>query len=220
MGQNWAITIGTNGCRNLQSMNSTPQTSNVSLSAIILAGGQSSRMGRDKALIEISGVPLLRQVCEAALYCTHQIYVVTAWGDRYRSILPPHCHLITDLQQGPLVGFAQGLAQTQTDWVLLLACDLPRLQGETLQSWIAELETISPDTIALLPRSQKGWEPLCGFYRRQCFCELQPFIAQGGRSFQSWLVNQRVQELRLENREILFNCNTPQDLEDFSRGNR
>ncbi|PSB18007.1 molybdenum cofactor guanylyltransferase [Phormidesmis priestleyi ULC007] len=201
-------------------MDSTPTISQVSLSAIVLAGGQSTRMGRDKALIKISGVPLLRRVCEAALHCTNQIYVVTAWSDRYRAVVPPHCHLIVDIQQGPLVGFAQGLTYIQTDWVLLLACDLPRLRGETLQSWTAELETISPDTIALLPHSQKGWEPLCGFYRRQCLSELQQFIDQGGRSFQSWLANQQVQELRLENREILFNCNTPQDLEDFSRDNR
>lgn len=201
-------------------MDSTPPVSQVSLSAIVLAGGQSTRMGHDKALIKISGVPLLRRVCKAALHCTDQVYVVTAWGDRYRAVVPPDCHLIADIQQGPLVGFAQGLTHIQTDWVLLLACDLPRLQGETLQSWTAELKTISPDTIALLPHSQKGWEPLCGFYRRQCLSELQPFIDQGGRSFQSWLTHQQVQELRLENREILFNCNTPQDLEDFSHGNR
>ncbi len=58
-------------------MNSTPKISTISLSAIVLAGGQSSRMGHDKALIEISGVPLLRRVCEAALQCTNQVYVVT-----------------------------------------------------------------------------------------------------------------------------------------------
>ena len=202
-------------------MDSTPEISNVSLSAIVLAGGQSTRMGHDKALIKVSGVPLLRRVCEAALHCTKQVYVVTAWVDRHRPILPPHCHLIVDIhRQGPLVGFTHGLAQTQTDWVLLLACDLPRLQGETLQLWTAELETLSPDTIALLPYSQKGWEPLCGFYRRRCLSDLQQFVNQGRRSFQSWLSNQQVQELRLENREILLNCNTPQDLEDFSRGNR
>ena len=120
-------------------MQSTPEISNRSLSAIVLAGGQSSRMGRDKALIEISGVPLLRRVCEAALGCTDQVYVVTAWGDRYLAIVPPSCHLIADLQQGPLVGFAQGLIPIQTDWVLLLACDLPRLRGEDLQFCMAAL---------------------------------------------------------------------------------
>ncbi len=196
-------------------MNSKPKISAISLSAIVLAGGQSSRMGHDKALIEISGIPLLRRVCDAALGCTNQVVVVTAWSDRYRPILFSHCRLIADPQQGPLVGFAQGLRQIRTDWVLLLACDLPRLQGEELQSWLIELETVSPTAIALLPHSQKGWEPLCGFYRRTCLPDLQNFIDQGGRSFQSWLANQSVQELQLENRDILFNCNTPKDLEDF-----
>ncbi|MBD0362845.1 MAG: NTP transferase domain-containing protein, partial [Coleofasciculus sp. C3-bin4] len=51
----------------------------VSLSAIVLAGGQSSRMGRDKALITLQGVPLLRQVCEVALNCASPVYVVTSW---------------------------------------------------------------------------------------------------------------------------------------------
>ena len=198
-------------------MNSTPKVSTISLSAIVLAGGQSSRMGYDKALIEILGVPLLRRVYDVALHSTHQVYVVTGWNDRYRAILPSNCRLIADPQQGPLVGFAQGLTHIQTDWVLLLACDLPRLQSEDLQSWIIELETIAPDKIALLPHSQKGWEPLCGFYRRTCLLNLQTFIDQGGRSFQSWLAYQSVQELRLENRDVLFNCNTPKDLEEFNR---
>lgn len=201
-------------------MNSTPETSTISLSAIVLAGGQSSRMGYDKALIEISGVPLLRRVCDAALQCTNQVYVVTGWLDRYREILPSNCHPIADSQQGSLVGFAQGLTHIQTDWVLLLACDLPRLQSEDIQSWISELETVSPDSIALLPRSPKGWEPLCGFYRRTCLSNLQTFVDQGGRSFQSWLADQWVQELRLDNRDVLFNCNTPKDLEDFNHVNR
>lgn len=172
-------------------------------------------MGRDKALIEITGAPLLQQVCEAALLCASPVYVVSAWGDRYRSFLPQTCILITETDpQGPLVGFAQGLACVQTEWVLLLACDLPRLQGEPLQQWAKELSNVPPETIALLPKSQKGWEPLCGFYRRDCMTTLQNFIDRGGRSFQKWLAEQPVQELLLANQQMLFNCNTQSDLEN------
>ncbi|MGV0029203.1 molybdenum cofactor guanylyltransferase [Phormidesmis priestleyi] len=187
-----------------------PQT----LSAIVLAGGKSSRMGHDKALIKIAGVPLLRRVCEAALQCTSQVYVVSAWIDRYRSILPSTIHLICETNpRSPLTGFAQALPQMQTDWVLLLACDLPRLQGEVLYQASHQLVAISGETIALLPKGEKGWEPLCGFYRQSCFANLQTFIDQGGRSFQHWLAQQTVQEWCLENRDILFNCNSPLDLE-------
>lgn len=213
------------------------------LTAIVLAGGQSSRMGRDKALITIEGAPLLQKICHLALQCTSEVYVVTPWPERYQNLLPNACRLIQEVSlpgnerpQGPLVGFAQGLAQVKTDWVMLLACDLPRLRIKVLQSWIGELTKVvesamavnaaarvnSPNSyprdihqlepIAFLPRQAKGWEPLCGFYRRSCLPALTDFIDQGGRSFQQWLNQNVVQELPLDNPQVLFNCNTPDDL--------
>jgi molybdenum cofactor guanylyltransferase len=188
------------------------------ISAIVLAGGQSLRMGRDKALIEIAGTPMLRRVCEAALCCTSTVYVV-ARDDRYQSLLPPNCHLIIEVPlerehqgAGPLVGFAQGLTAIATDWVLLLACDLPRLQGKTLQQWSRQLDQVPPRAMALLPRSPKGWEPLCGFYRRSSVTSLNEFVATGGRSFQAWLAGQAIETLAVDDR-LLLNCNTPQDLD-------
>jgi len=192
----------------------------ISLSAIILAGGQSSRMGQDKALIALQGVPLLQQVCEVALKCTSKVYVVTPWLERYQDILPNACFVIREVplpgetqRHGPLVGFAQGLAQIETDWVLLLACDLPQLQVEVLQLWTQELENIPKDAIAYLSKQPKGWEPLCGFYRRQCLPKLTQYINAGGRSFQQWLSQHTVQELQVADPQIFFNCNTPADLE-------
>lgn len=192
------------------------------LSAIILAGGQSSRMGQDKALITVQGLPLLQQVCEVALECTKQVYVVTPWIERYQDILPDACVVIPEValvgetqRHGPLVGFAQGLAQIETDWVLLLACDLPNLQGEVLQSWAATLATVPENAIAYLCRQPKGWEPLCGFYRHQCLPMLRQYIDDGGRSFQAWLSQHFVQELLCDDSQIFFNCNTPDDLAEI-----
>lgn len=198
----------------------------ISLSAIILAGGQSSRMGQDKALITIEGVPLLQKVCEVALKCTSKVYVVTPWLERYQDILPKACLVIREVplpgetkRHGPLVGFAQGLAQIETDWVLLLACDLPQLQVEVLQSWTQELDNIPKDAIAYLSKQPKGWEPLCGFYRRQCLPLLTEYINNGGRSFQNWLSQHTVQELQIADPKIFFNCNTPADLEVLKETN-
>lgn len=177
-------------------------------------------MGQDKALIPLQGVPLLRRVCEVALHCASKVYVVTPWPDRYQDILPDACGLLQEIPlpgktepHGPLVGFAQGLAQVKTDWVLLLACDLPQLQVKVLQEWATQLEKTDKNVIALLPRHAKGWEPLCGFYRRQCLPILSQFINEGGRSFQSWLAQHPVQELMIQDTQLLFNCNTPADLE-------
>ncbi|MBD2197132.1 MULTISPECIES: molybdenum cofactor guanylyltransferase [Calothrix] len=192
---------------------------NNQLTAIVLAGGQSSRMGEDKALIPIQGIPMLQRVCSIAQACADTVYVVTPWPERYQHLLLPGCQFIPETpispsssSHGPLVGFSQGLAQVQTDWVLLLACDLPNLKVEVLQEWIARLDTVGDDAIAALAHHAKGWEPLCGFYRRRCLPQLLEFINQGGRSFQQWLKQHSVQVLPVLEPEMLFNCNTPEDL--------
>jgi molybdopterin-guanine dinucleotide biosynthesis protein A len=192
-----------------------------SLAALVLAGGTSSRMKQDKALIAIQGAPLLRRVCEVALECTPQVYVIAFEVGRYGSVVPPGCTLLEEVnlmgetdRHGPLVGFAQGLSQIQTEWVLLLACDLPNLQSGVLQDWVAHLAE-ADTAIALLPRGEKGWEPLCGFYRTACLPDLQRAIAQGERSFQHWLAQVEVRELPVAEKFMLFNCNTPEELRNF-----
>lgn len=193
---------------------------NTKLTAIILAGGQSSRMGQDKALIPIQGVPLLQRVYDVAQACTEKVYLVTPWPERYQDLILPGCQFIQELplssqtsqNHGPLVGFAQALALVETEWVLLLACDLPRLQVGVLQKWIAGLDGVEDEAIAALTGNIKGWEPLCGFYRRCCLPGLLEFINQGGRSFQQWLQQSSVHILSLSEPEMLHNCNTPADL--------
>ncbi len=198
-----------------------------SITGIVLAGGKSSRMGSDKALLLIDGVPMLRLVCDRALSICDRVYIVTPWQERYQQLLLARCQFIREVQpQGednaPILGFAQGLAQVNTDWILLLACDLPRLQVGVLQSWVKQLN--NSQAIALLPRHAKGWEPLCGFYHRDCLTGLTDFINQGGRSFQHWLKQHPVQTLTVPDAQMLFNCNTPDDIaaievEPTSHGN-
>jgi molybdopterin-guanine dinucleotide biosynthesis protein A len=203
-----------------------------SLSAIILAGGQSSRMGRDKALIKVGGIPLLRRTCEVALQCASQVFVVTSWTGKYAEIVPDRCFLMKEKllpnqskPQGPLIGFAQGLAQVETEWVLLLACDLPGLNRDILQGWMLQLAQVN-EVAALLPQSRQGWEPLCGFYRSDRLPSLTQFIQQGGRSFQGWLDQESVEAIRFsdepekkrQEQAMLFNCNTPEDLEQILTG--
>lgn len=196
---------------------------NGQVTAMILAGGQSSRMGRDKALISIAGVPLLRSIYNIAAQCTPLVFVITPWQERYRDILPSECKFIQEIIQesnisgeikthGPLLGFRQGLTLVETEWVLLLACDLPLLNFEVLADGIKQLNNVSDEIIAVLPRHSKGWEPLCGFYRRSCLPMLIDFINSGGRSFQQWLRKYPVQELILLDKQVLFNCNTPDEL--------
>jgi molybdenum cofactor guanylyltransferase len=187
------------------------------LSAIALAGGLSQRMGQDKALLTINGIPLLQRICDIARQCADPVYVVTPWKERY-------CDRISNVRwieeaayaegqpNGSLIGFMQGLAQVETEWVLLLACDLPQLDAGILQEGAASLSKIDQDVAALLPKNPEGWwEPLCGFYRRDRLPHLQDYVQQGGRSFQKWLAQQSVRQLDLVDSTMLLNCNTPAD---------
>lgn len=194
-----------------------PNNIPIPLTGIVLAGGKSSRMGVDKALLPIGGVPLLRLVCERAIALCDLVYVVTPWQERYQYILPEQCQFVDEVSiagetNAPIIGFAQGLSFVQTEWVLLLACDLPRLEVEELQQWAKQLDKVSNSAIALLPRHAKGWEPLCGFYRRSCLAALTDYTRCGDRSFQHWLGQHSVQEVAVSDPQMLFNCNTPSEL--------
>jgi len=166
----------------------------IKMAAIALAGGKSSRMGADKALIKIDGLPMLSRICTVAANCgANPIYIITAWPERYGDLdLPKTCQFIQELNpQGALMGFRLGLSAIplDTDWIMLLACDLPALKLEVLQGWIAQLPTLPPTAIAYLAPSfikaknpeQKMWEPLCGFYRSSCLASLNAYIEGGDR---------------------------------------
>jgi molybdopterin-guanine dinucleotide biosynthesis protein A len=196
--------------------------------AIALSGGKSSRMGRDKALLEINGETLLSQTSRIALQITDSVYIVARSQEQYQSLKidsQDSIHLVLDQQfDGALVGFWQGIQAIAkpTDWILLLACDLPNLQSEVLQTWASQLADLPKTAIAYLPRhevnfdeAKKQWEPLCGFYRWQCCDSLMEFIEKGGRSFQKWLDTQEVIAIPNAPLSMLFNCNTPDDFHQY-----
>ena len=190
---------------------------NNQIAVLILAGGQSSRMGKDKALLLINGKPFLQQVYEVATPLTSQVYILTPWRDRYQEKLTGDYKFLLESNRGsgPLVALSEGLAQISAEWILLLACDLPLLKTDILQDWIDLLNQVPNFILAVVPYQNSRWEPFCGFYRKQALPELQNFIDKGGRSFQNWLREIDAIPLSLEERAstMLWNCNTPDEFE-------
>ncbi|HBK96636.1 MAG TPA: molybdenum cofactor guanylyltransferase, partial [Microcoleaceae bacterium UBA10368] len=109
---------------------------NDKIAVLVLAGGKSSRMGRDKALLEIEGKSLLQRACSVAASLTSEVYVLTSWPDRYRSTLTKECQFLVEYNpgSGPLVALTQGLTEIAAEWILLLACDLPLLEAQIIQN--------------------------------------------------------------------------------------
>ncbi|MCJ2541983.1 molybdenum cofactor guanylyltransferase [Thermostichus vulcanus] len=187
---------------------------------LVLAGGNSRRMGSDKALLLWQGIPLLRRVAQVAAACTERVYILTPWPERYTDVVDPGWHLWRESapHRGPLLAFQEGVARLQAeaippDWVLLLACDMPCLDEQVLWEWRHRLGSLPPEMVAALPKTQRGWEPLCGFYRLSQMHQLEAFLQTGGGSFQDWLSGIPTVVLPLWQAQMLTNCNVPADLE-------
>jgi molybdenum cofactor guanylyltransferase len=209
---------------------SEPIASLPPFAALVLAGGQSSRMGEDKALILWEGKSFLQRVCEVASHCTPRVYLMASGSDRYGLMLTPEVLSSITVQTlpetnhgwGPLGALWEGLRQIEAEWVLLLACDLPLLDPAIIHTWATQLGTVPPESLALVPYQGRLWHPMCGFYRRQALEPLGEFLNQGGRSFQRWLPLIASTPLAVGKRELemLRNFNTPTDLQALNEAAR
>lgn len=137
--------------------------------SFILVGGLSSRFGRDKSGIEFGGRPLVERTAEAInnAISPSRITLVAANDKQLlgASGLTLSQPFIFDLYEGrgPVGGLHAALAYARTDWILVLACDLPFVTSELI-GWLGDL--ISEDLDAVAPLQSDGRvQPLCAFYR-------------------------------------------------------
>jgi molybdenum cofactor guanylyltransferase len=145
----------------------------------ILAGGRSSRMGRDKALLEIDGVSMLDRAVGLVSSAGISVAVLGSQAefDRQRLRVP----VVADEWpgMGPLGGIATALHQTQAAWNLIIACDMPYLTADWLRFLLQRAKASSAD--AVVPRSERGPEPLCAFYHRRAEGTIREALQQGKR---------------------------------------
>jgi molybdopterin-guanine dinucleotide biosynthesis protein A len=132
-----------------------------SLAAFILAGGKSSRMGRDKAFLELAGTSLLERALELARGMSDQVAIV---GDGKK--FQPFGTVVVDRysERGPLAGIHAALASSDRELNLILAVDLPFVVPEFLKYLVSEAEA-SP-VMVTVPRADGGFQPLCAVYRK------------------------------------------------------
>ncbi len=154
------------------------------IEAFILAGGKSSRMGRDKALLEIGGKTLIER---AASLCAPLVASVTLMGDpqRYSKFVSSahgdHLRVLTDRWPGagPLGAIATALCAARQAWCLVLACDMPNVSADFLE-WILERAS-KTSADAIVPETSRGLEPLCAIYRASCASKLSAALDSGIR---------------------------------------
>jgi molybdenum cofactor guanylyltransferase len=185
------------------------------LSAFVLAGGKSTRMGTDKAFVVLQGRQLLERALELARSVTHTIRIV---GDpaKFASFGP----VVEDIFPGcgPLGGIHAALGASETDLNLILAVDVPFVSPAFLH-YLVRTALESPTALVTVPRTGQGWQPLCAIYRRM-FRDLAEQSLRAGRSKIDALFDEKRtrvitgEELLAAgfSAQLFTNVNTPGDL--------
>lgn len=185
------------------------------VTAFVLAGGKSTRMGSDKAFVVLDGKTLLERALQAARSVTQDVLIVGA-SSKFSAYAP----VVEDvfLDRGPLGGIHAALSATATDLNVILAVDLPFVEEAFLRFLLkAAQET---NAMAVVPRAAGGWQPLCAVYRKVFGQPAEQFL-KAGRNKIDWLFGP-VPILTIPEQEIMRagfsldmfrNINTREELE-------
>lgn len=137
------------------------------VSAAVLAGGQSRRMGVDKALLQFEGVPLLKRVLEVLDEVSNDVFIVGSRPDYYDFGTPVFADSFPGT--GPLGGIATALKHANHDFVLVVACDMPWLSADLLRALVREPRTYQALVPVLVgPGGARALEGLHAVYAKSC----------------------------------------------------
>ena len=184
------------------------------IQGFVLAGGKSSRMGHDKARLEIEGKPLVVRAAELLKPFVRGVILLgppESYGDLGLPVIADEWQ-----DQGPLAAVCTGLLHSSTEWNIFLACDLPVLSGKFLQLLVDRV-TVSPADI-VASCTVDGWQPLCAAYHSRCRQACTGALQAGRRSLVKLFDKVRVEAITSHDlaaaglgESTFSNVNTPGD---------
>lgn len=186
------------------------------LHGLVLAGGRSARMGTDKAaLVHPDGRPLARRTLDLLSMECSQVVISLRHDQELPPMIveSPQVSVVRDPEggsEGPLAGILSAMRSApEADW-LVLACDLPRLDVETLRQLISARH---PDEVFLSYRSEFDGlpEPLCAYYSAEALPIIEQHQAEGICCPRKILIRHGCRLLDPVTPRALDNANTPED---------
>jgi molybdopterin-guanine dinucleotide biosynthesis protein A len=185
------------------------------VTAFILAGGKSTRMGKDKAFVDYDGRTLLAQALDLAHSVTPEVRILGS-RDKFAPFAPVVDDIFRDC--GPLGGIHAALRASLTELNLMLAVDMPFVSRVFLQYLIKQARS-APEATVIVPRSDRTWQPLCAIYRREFADPAENALRAGrnsiGRLFDE-VPTRVIEQEELEDAGfspgIFRNLNTPDEL--------
>jgi molybdopterin-guanine dinucleotide biosynthesis protein A len=192
------------------------------LTVCIQAGGESSRMGEDKALKTFLGRPLIQRVVERLSSVADEMIVTTNRPGDYAFLKLP---LFSDLRpgRGALGGLYTALASAEHPLVAVVACDMPFASATLLEAASSLLLEKGVDVV--IPRSEEGYEPLHAVYRRAtCLPAIEAAINADQWKVVSWFPQVKIHTLtsdEIKRYDLLglafWNVNTPEEFAEAEK---
>jgi molybdopterin-guanine dinucleotide biosynthesis protein A len=191
-----------------------PKSSFGDVTGVILAGGRSRRYGKNKALVEIDGIPLIERVVSVMQSVFQHLILITNTPDEYSYLkLPMYEDLIKGL--GPLGGIFTALTTITNEAGFLVACDMPSLNRELIHHMVK----VRDDFDAVVPRIRGNTEALHALYCKRCLPAIRRLV--DSREYQVLRFFPKVSVRYVDENEIrrfdpelrsFFNVNRPQEL--------
>ena len=190
----------------------------MSVSSIILAGGLSRRLGRDKAIEPIAGEPIIARVVKRLASLTDETVVVVNNAARAKELpLPDDTKIAVDIypDSGSLGGIFSGLAAADSDWGFVVACDMPFLNPRL----VAHMLTLRCGYDAVVPMLDGYPEPTHAAYSKACLPHIEKRLKARRLKIAGFFDDVRVRYVSQQevedcdaDRLSFFNVNTPEDL--------
>ena len=190
------------------------------ISVVIQAGGQSSRMGEDKALKPFMGKPLIQRVFDRLSPIADEIIVTTNRPADHAFL--KSARLVTDLKpgRGALGGLYTAVASAAHPFVAVAACDMPFASASFFES--AHRLLVEEEADVVIAKSDEGYEPFHALYRREtCLPAIEAAIDADLWKVSAWLPQVKVRTLSPDEIKVFdpsglcfWNVNTP---EEFAR---
>jgi molybdopterin-guanine dinucleotide biosynthesis protein A len=149
----------------------------------ILAGGRSSRMGCEKAMLDLDGKPFIAHIAENLQRAVGSVIIISndshsfeflglsVYGDIYRDC-------------GPLGGIHSALTNAGTEKVFIISCDMPFVSADAIE-YIISRE--NPEAMVTVPLVSNRLQPLCGIYKTDCLKALVDYLNRGERSVRGFV---------------------------------
>jgi len=186
------------------------------ITGVLLAGGQSSRFGSNKALALWRGKSLIQHVSDTLAAVFNDCLLVTNTPEQFKFL---NMETISDRYQnmGPLAGIHAALCHSANPWIFVVGCDMPLVTPDVI-SFLCGFA--NQECEAVIPCLETGAEPLCGLYHKSALDKIEQYLKSGKTQVQEILKNLAVRKINQQellkitgDLKVFSNVNREQDLD-------